>query len=171
MEFKVGDTVKRVSGNYGEMLIGDIDVVIDTLYGNLTLKRFGTGHAARSFVILERKSLRQIIESLHNGWDKEADDIYQELKNNMRIGDFHLCNPTISIEGNTGNNSGYIKFIYNQKSKSFSYQNQCSKNTAFKNLLLWIHDELGLDKPKVGDEVKADIEGKIYKVKILETVS
>ena len=39
---------------------------------------------------------------------------------------------------------------------------------AFKKALLWLADKAGMGEPKEGDSIKAEIDGKTYKVKILE---
>ncbi len=100
-------------------------------------------------------------------WDKEADDILQE------IGDVNLY-LTIKTK-HMGDGSGKVTITdetcdsYEEKEK-FYFNNQCEKLTAFKTALIWLLDNSSTKKDLVGQEVKADVEGKTYKVKILEVL-
>jgi len=53
MKFKVGDKVRRISGNHGGMHPGDTDVVLSVHDGaNLVLQRYGMGHSSNSFKLV-----------------------------------------------------------------------------------------------------------------------
>lgn len=69
---------------------------------------------------------------------------------------------------------GHIElWIRNHKEKgdeSFGYTDQCSKLKAFKQALMWFLDHSDIKKTIVGTEQKVEIEGKVYKAKIVEEV-
>ena len=55
-KFKVGDLVRRVSGGLAGMSIGDVDTVValnSTGASGIELKRFGVGHHAPYFELVE----------------------------------------------------------------------------------------------------------------------
>jgi hypothetical protein len=109
--------------------------------------------------------LKQRIEAVQ-AWDKEADDILQELD---KEGKYDIDIPTQS-------NSSIWIHSHNEFSlqtngiSEYTYTTQCEKLQAFKKALLWLLDHSEIKKDIVGQEVKADIEGKTYKVKILKEV-
>lgn len=72
-KFKVGDRVRRVYGNYGDMSAGDEDIVVECSGSCLELEKFGGGHAQSSFELV---------------WSNQELPISEELKdNNMDIED------------------------------------------------------------------------------------
>ena len=110
---------------------------------------------------IKEDNMKDRIEAL-TGWDKEADDILQELdKKNPWYAIVMDCRSSGSvyvIDNSSENVSGY-----------FSYLNQCDKLRQFKNALVWMADKAGLLEPKLeGKEIKAEIEGKTYKVKVIK---
>lgn len=107
-------------------------------------------------------SLRDRIEALDNGWNKEADDILEDI------------GLEYSIDSITKYNTGFNK-VYNyardgEWSPEFYFTDQCSKLEAFKKVLLWLLDKSGLESHKKGDKITIESKGKTYKVKILEEV-
>ena len=113
-------------------------------------------------------SLRTRIEALENGWDKEADDILQEMSiqyDHIRINTVVFSCSTdyievdASIKGKSMDNPGKLRW---------NHTDQCSKMEAFKDALLWLLDKSGLERHKKGDKITIESEGKTYKVKILE---
>ncbi len=107
-------------------------------------------------------------------WDEEADNIMQEMLNPKDR--YYICMPTFNSNP-SGSGSREISIFRNNafpsladKKESFSYSSQCEKLDAFKKALMWLLDNSDIKKDIVGQEVKADIEGKIYKVKVLKEV-
>lgn len=119
--------------------------------------------------------LRDRILALKNGWNKEANDILNELHQ-----PFSICIPTrtsinrftshiLSIydslevpSGSTKENQTELRKIR----KQFAFKSECEKNEAFKRALLWILEES--EKPKVGQDHDVEIKGVKVKVRILE---
>jgi hypothetical protein len=52
----------------------------------------------------------------------------------------------------------------------FEYTSQYSKLSALKQALMWLLDNSDIKKDLVGQEIKSEIDGKIYKVKVLEVL-
>ncbi len=107
-------------------------------------------------------TLRQRIKALNNGWDKDADEILQEMTGKENR--YYINVPThdnsyidIRVDGAEAN---HIK-------EKFYYADQRSKMTAFKDALLWLLDKSGLEGYKKGDIIYIEADGKTYKVKIL----
>jgi len=102
------------------------------------------------------------------GWTKEADDTLQEIRKNMSV-PYAYC--TIKIAW-ADKQEGLVRIWYGGETSTcnnqFHFDSQCGKNEAFKKALLWLLDQSDIKKDIVGREVKAEIEGKIYKVKVLE---
>ncbi len=103
------------------------------------------------------EELKERIEALENGWDKEADDLLKEIIGKERcVIEFHNNNRVIEV--------GYYRDFLGG---TFKYTSQCEKMSAFRNILLYLLDHSDIKKNLVGREVKAEIEGKIYQVKVL----
>lgn len=103
-------------------------------------------------------------------WDKEADDIIREL--NMK-GKYYLT--IMNCDDQTGHvaiyerDSGdYAPFGGGEETKFVFHIDQCSKLEAFKKALMWLLENSSIKKTIVGQEVKAEIEGKVYKVKVIK---
>lgn len=189
MKFKIGDTVRVIKSGRSissQKLMGKTGKVTRTNneYSKLDIEDTVEGYTGGvwndEIERIEMKTLRERIEALNNGWDNEANGILHELweETAHKIdGRYHYC-LTISpvtngicaiyiTGGNIGSDGNWGKII-----KEFRHKDTaCSKNRAFKQALLWLLEQSGLDTPQVGQEVKAEIEGKVYKVKILEKVS
>lgn len=117
------------------------------------------------------EELKQRINGLNNGWDKDADDIVQEI-----IANIDAYTVYFKCWQNPSPMDGGMEFrlgksgCYDDKTKSRTYENQCGKLKVYKTLLLWLLDQSSIKHQIIGQEVKADIEGKIYKVKVLEVI-
>jgi len=115
------------------------------------------------------EDLKRRINALDNGWTKNADDIMQEIWK-APSDDLQLYWLLIGNEANSSIRiikSPYNDNIEEDKVADFRYKNQCEKLKAFKNALLWLLDHSSISKDLVGQEIKADVEGRTYRVKIL----
>lgn len=62
-DFKIGTRVRRIHGNYKEMIEGCEDIIVSKEKENgLVLKKFGEGHDYNSFVILKAKTLKEFLK-------------------------------------------------------------------------------------------------------------
>ena len=64
MVFKPGDKVKRIKGEHHHMKEGDVDVVksIHQNMVDMTLVKFGIGHAMYNFELISHQTMRDLIE-------------------------------------------------------------------------------------------------------------
>lgn len=117
--------------------------------------------------------LKQRIEALNNGWDKDADNILQEIIG-KKNGTPRLCICGGSLEGGNYETGIYIESFnwdfMKERSPVWSYNSQREKMTAFKSALTWLLEHSDIKKDIVDTEQKVEIEGKIYRAKILEAV-
>jgi hypothetical protein len=166
-----GDQVEIVAACSGTK-VGDIRTLtihngvltamisIDT---GCTCQHYWKLHKPAGVKMSKRDELKTRIEKLQ-GWTKEADDILQEFKS------IHL-HYAIYIPLDL---SGHIFIVNrgdsNKHLQGFSFDNQCQKNSAFKSALMWLLDKAHPEEQLVGKEVRAEIEGKTYKVKVLESL-
>jgi len=177
--FQVGDKVEvmKTFGTFPKL--GQIGIITkieeDLVYldndhksGNYTLdlyiKLIKKGDAMSKYEDLKRR-----INALDNGWTKTADDIMQEIWK-APSDDLQLYWLLIGNEANSSIRiikSPYNDNIEEDKVADFRYKNQCEKLKAFKNALLWLLDHSSISKNLVGQEIKADVEGRTYRVKIL----
>lgn len=111
--------------------------------------------------------LESRIEALQDGWTKEADDILNEVDKNkaIRIATTNNCG-CINIFNSAPVGSS-LKFPADTALVKFHYSYQCEKLGAFRQALLWLLNHSAIKKDLVGQEVKAEIEGKVYKVRVL----
>ena len=110
--------------------------------------------------------LKSRIENVE-GWDKDADDIMQEMGKEFTLE--NGISKSAYIEIPTSQIGNIMIFDVTKKEiKRFYFSSQCEKLSAFKKALMWLLDHSDIKKTIVGTEVKADIEGKTYKVRILE---
>lgn len=148
-----------------ETVIADYGVYIDFEDKNYE-SAYAFPFESLKLITEAKMSIKDRIEAL-TGWDKEADDILGDVikKTNYALvvkyyydgsGDFLIYEGSL-VEKDLM--SGYIQPF------GFSSASQCSRLRAFKDALLWLAEKAGTI---VGKEVKADIEGKIYKVKVIE---
>lgn len=86
--------------------------------------------------------LKQRIEALDNGWDKEADDVIRELEVRYYI------SISTKIDGVEIQDNNREKIEY------FGYNTQCEKLTAFKNALLWLLDHSDIKKDEKQEKIE-----------------
>lgn len=135
----------------------------DTLLDNYKL-------IERSEPMSKYDELKQRIEAV-KGWGKEADDLLQEIgfKGRLLIDD--NCNNQdgniLIITHGTRAIKGCLSITGDVKAEFF-YHSQCQKLAAFKQALMWLLDNSDIKKTIVGSEQKVEIEGKVYKAKIIE---
>lgn len=106
-------------------------------------------------------AIKQRIENLNNGWDKEGDDILQELQANYNSKDILIFHDD---SGKTGivavYHFGYfaLEEIPNLEDKqpliSFKFTSQCEKLKAFKSALLWLLDHSDIKKDERQEEIE-----------------
>lgn len=152
MEFKVGDRVEvtavinkdtahwnvgsKATWGINGYLNADRKIENSSMYASLyKFKKIGAA-----------MSLRTRIEALENGWDKEADDLLQEIiEAGYGNGSFIEFGIKIVVYKNI-TNTIYVRTKTNNSEKTFSFDSQCEKNQAFKDALLWLLDKSGLEK-------------------------
>ena len=109
------------------------------------------------------ENLKQRIEALDDGWNKEADDLLEEIMDKSdRVRWIEL--PTTSEGDYIFINDSDDKHLWTSK----KINSQCQKMEAFKDALLWLLNHSNIKKDLAGQEIDAEIEGKIYKVKVIE---
>jgi hypothetical protein len=96
--------------------------------------------------------LKTRIEGLKNGWDKEADDILQEIQG--------IDNCYISIKCNNRKLGEALDFfieIQDNRRKGISpewrFTDQCEKLQALKSAFLWLLDDSGIEKDEKQEEL------------------
>jgi len=113
------------------------------------------------------------INALDNGWDKEADDIGSEIYDNNES---QVCYYLAITTRNNKRKNHYnqhiciLEGVSREHIISFDYNTQCEKMSALKKALLYLLDHSDIKKDLVGQEVNTDIDGKMYKVKVLKEV-
>lgn len=190
MKFKVGDRVRGVSADI-EGCEGTI-VSVDMQGYGIALTSLGnkTWHGKNEWVIgaiIKRNTFwnnnlkligghmskyDELKERIGNviAWDKDADDAREEICRKSCYG--------IRLHNYPGQNGGFCIFdtmISNIRADSnrcavmrFEFNSQCGKLTAFKQALTWLLDHSDIKKDLCGTEQKVEIEGKVYKARILE---
>ncbi len=181
MKFKVGDKVRRTHScnNVHGMLKGQIYIVSSRtadLSNYIYVEEIDMQSWDEDFFELVKGGTMskhaELADRISNvvGWTKEADDIIQEINQGKEA-------LTIEIKENFDKTNNcfikvwWIKVSLEQGSglsPDFEYKSQYQKNDAFKEALMWLLDHSDIKKDLVGQEVKADIEGKVYKVKVME---
>lgn len=177
--FKKGDKVKVKEGFACSNCANRILTVIETgrRTGHYPIKVSGTDSSDK-MELFEIEALEKVevkvnkYDDLKNRidkvtcWGKECDDILQEIQVNHSF--------DIQRDASTGcdRNTGIIKIhilrgYTPEETGFFRYGSQCEKLDAFKEALMFLLDHSDIKKTLVGSEVKADIEGKVYKVKVL----
>ena len=108
------------------------------------------------------EDLKQRIAELDDGWNKEADDVLQEIYNNDKEKEniwIEICIDKNDIVRIKDSNDKVIK--------KFPYDSQCSKMTAFKQALMWLLDHSDIKKEDKS-ELKAEIKELRNKLEKLE---
>lgn len=173
MKFKVGDMVignAEADNHYSITRKGWIGRV-EHVDGN-SMKVDGIGGLNIQYFDLYRSpGLKEKIESLQS-FGREAFEVMAEIGGKY----------TIDISTNMINSSGKYLNLYKEHDslgvpgtvegrlliKSFEYDSQCQIERAFKDCLLFMAKREGKLGPQVGEEIKTEIEGRVYKVKILQ---
>ena len=99
------------------------------------------------------------------GWDKEADDILQEIG-----GDYYICIKARNSE------STFVRSVEIQSNvgdrvlvgRPLRYRNQCEKLSAFKQALLWLLDKSEAEKAKEGDRAEVEVDGQRFEAKLIK---
>ncbi len=109
--------------------------------------------------------LKNKIESLENGWDKDADDVKNEIcgkyKTKILIDDYDR---KIIIQG-----AGSAAFWGGQDIE-FAFSSQCSKMDAFKKALMWLLDHSNIKKG-LSEEKRRDLQRQMDKLRVqMETI-
>ena len=173
MEFEVGDTVRCIDAQnahwcYGKFAdsssygIGRTAMVTGIEQGMLKLEN-GELYNPEAFEVVkpEYNKLKQRIEGLKNGWNKEAADILQEVKgkhsfivwisssglqSSIRV----YSGMPVVIDWAGGGNDGKLEAAF-----KFSFLSQCEEMTAFKSALLWLLDHSSIKKDEKQEKLTA----------------
>ena len=113
------------------------------------------------------EELKNRIEALDNGWDKDADDILMEIeaisgwKACIQVDSYHRKIVIVREKSSWG-------FGFNDEVE-YHYKDQCSKNSAFKDALLCIlyHCKSEM-KEEEKPETMIDIKGKKYSASTIQ---
>lgn len=111
-------------------------------------------------LVILNQSLKERIEALDNGWDKEADDILKEILGNA------VCR--IFVDNN--NKKIGINLYKDYPRETFYFDSQCSKNRSFKNMLLWLANKEGLLDAKEGNEAVVEVNGTRWEAKLVRKI-
>jgi hypothetical protein len=84
----------------------------------------------------EYEKLKSRIEALDDGWNKEADDILQEIQKHYP----HRVDITICQDIWNTNECPTGQVEVNRQPLYFFYHSQCEKLTVFKQTLMWLLD-------------------------------
>ena len=91
------------------------------------------------------QDLKQRIEVLKNGWDKECEEIicemydYKNTKTSLPL--YYISMPAWNVMGD------FIKISRNDREEErFNFTTQCEKMTAFKQALLWLLEHSDIAK-------------------------
>ena len=103
------------------------------------------------------EELKRDIEGLENGWDKDADDVLQEL--NVNSTRFY----SIDIEiRNDHAIVGYLDIKHNHENvQRFEFHNQCEKMDAFQKALLYLLDHSDIKKTTEREDKILELESKL----------
>lgn len=179
-KFKVGEMVRVLKKNYGDNLTGRIGKISRVAEKSTYTEEYcaldiATGgvystdlQKIKGGTMSKYEELKSRIEGLNNGCDKEADDILMDIHSDMEA-----SGPKIAVWMNTGCNVGSIESSYTcgkygGEKVVFRYAGQCEKMGAFRKALIWFLAKSNLKNNLVGTEQKIEIEGKVYKAKIVE---
>ena len=177
-KFKVGDRVRVVVGGSG---VSFLDVgkktIVTEVGGKYAIKsavktkdfkneNYDDWIDEESFELA--MTLKQRIEALNNGWDKEADNILQEIYESKMNTWYSLQIPCHNKEPNYKNSISIQKGETGCVVRQCYFTSQCSKNRAFKDALLWLLDKSGLEKEaKEGDCAEVEVDGKRFEAKLI----
>ena len=146
--FKVGDRVELKGRDFGST---HYMTVKEILKNDRVLLDCDCGYTGeqRNINVLKlikeaKVSLKDRIEAL-TGWDKEADDMLQEIYADLREQHYIIAIGIRNTESYDYHQEVEILLGLDRKPIiSFSYKNQYQKLQAFKDALLWLADKAGL---------------------------
>ncbi len=167
-KFQVGDLVKIKSGDSdsSKMFNGKTSKIETIGAGWYTLEiekerldsKGGVWEQELTLIckIGETMTTRNRINNLNNGWDKDADDVLQEIGKGYAISATCVpLNPSyISIRKTQSPSVKVGNYISYKLLARFPYTSQCSKITAFKDALLWLLEKSELEKEDKIKELK-----------------
>jgi len=161
MGFRVGDEVKVIQAALGATgANGSVGILVDyyakTTGGLISSSRFKIDIEGTIWAIGDNPVLKLISKGSGKLIGDKASSTYGQA---------------IKVFMNSGVHGGRIEASHEASDKrkmEFGYSGQCDKMTAFKKALLYLLDHSDIKQDLVGQEVKAEIEGKIYKVKVIE---
>lgn len=169
--FKVGDEVEVINkqeiwpGMIGHIVkLGEVDNFPIKVQSITAVGQWGHYKEEDIKFIKETKvDIRERIEAL-TGWDKSADDIIEELKNQCAVVTLYI---KIYSNKNLSNGGVEIKLGDAQEfplTKIFTFENQCEKLEAFKKALLWLLDKSGLEKKEVDNLKIKELENRMAEI-------
>ena len=190
MEFKKGDRVQGCCKHLVQYLKpGTIeDVIKDPLDDKCYRVKWDNGdHLLSNWYDNELEKLggsmskydelKSRINNLNNGWDRDADEIIREVAGSspgrercsisMTINNYHSDAGGATIKAYKDDADEYgdgEMFGY------FKWSSRCEKMKAFREALIWLLDHSAIKDNLTGQTVKADIDGKVYKVKVIAEV-
>lgn len=163
-KFQVGDRIKALNntsrfyarGDLGTITsVGKSDCVVqfDVPYYKKDGKWFidhGNFTKIGDSKMNKYDELKGRIEALDDGWNKDADNLYNEIRNG------EWSEITVRDRKHDGEIKvrRYTKFSKEYK-KEFKFDSQCSKNRAFKKVLLWFLDNSAIKKDEKAEKIKA----------------
>jgi hypothetical protein len=167
-KFQVGDKVKVISDSCPQRIwaIGGIYIIDKPDYysnGEHCI-RMESGECFRPqdlklirASMSKYQKLKEQIEALSDGWNKEADDILVEILDNFS-NNHQWLDITIERCGNANNNrNGWIAIngCSGDKSPYFRFDSQCEKMQAFKYALLWLLDNSSIKRYDKQEKINA----------------
>lgn len=111
-----------------------------------------------------KKTLKERIAALNNGWDKEANRILEEMNFKCDIS-IPATNGNHYIEIHAWQGSGSGDVETRKILKRIAFNGECHKNMAFKEALLWILEKS--KQPRVGEQHLVEINGHRVTVQVI----
>ncbi len=184
-KFKIGDKVKiyrkKEDMTFGwsdsmDKYVGETDIISDISGQSIYLKEISwIWHESVLIKIggSMHEDLKQRIEALDDGWNKEADDLIREIQNHIDNGLGRTIEINIwsnSYKNRVKNGEIEVRIQVSQKRGVFKFDTQCEKMQAFKDALLWLLDHSDISKSLEGTTQKVKIDGKVYEAEIIKEV-
>lgn len=165
-KFKKGDTIRhKNSGELGVVIsVPGMKEYDEQGYSSASegfhIRRDGMGswwERQKHWELVDKVSryvdLKRRIEGLSNGWDKEADDILQEIGSRLRI----------QIPCSTDETTWciLIQDVDNKTQQALMYNgDSCTKMSAFRKALVWLLDHSEIKKDEKQSKID-DLQGQI----------
>ena len=136
----------------------------DMLWGAMPLHKVVLAKGGE-FMVNKYEELKEKIKNLNNGWDKEADDILQEI--------LSYCDEEIvEFEIKFLSHEGLIRIKTKPKNSDMytadypvNFNSQCSRNEAFKKILLYLLNKTNLKKEVTLKEKISKLENELSELK------